>query len=196
MPLVRKTNKRYTYQDYLEWPDDERWELIEGEAYDMNPAPKTKHQDISRNLSWSVANQKEKLQEKGCKLYEAPTDVVFDEYNVVQPDIFIVCDKKKITEDNIQGAPDLIIEIISKSTAYKDIKIKKDLYERFGVEEYIIVFPELEIVERYLLEDNKYPTLERFNWDEALKLRTLNIEINLWEVFEKELPEVTQDRAV
>ena len=195
MSLAKKTNKKYTYQDYLEWPDDERWELIEGEAYDMSPAPKTKHQDISRNLSWSVANQKEKLQEKGCKLYEAPTDVVFDEYNVAQPDIFFVCDKKKITEENIQGVPDLIIEIISKSTAYKDTKIKKDLYERFGVEEYIIVFPELEILERYILKDNKYSVPERFNWDGVLKLRTLEIEINLWEIFEKELPEETQDNA-
>ena len=187
MPLAKKINKKYTLRDYLKWPDDERWEIIDGEAYDMSPAPTTKHQNISWNLIRAINFQEFKL--KDCVPFSAPTDVVFDGHNVVQPDIFIVCDKAKVTGNNIQGAPDLTMEIISKTTAYKDTKIKKDLYERFKVEEYIIVFPELEIVERYLLEDNKYLTPERFNWDEVLKLRTFDIELNLWEIFEKELPE-------
>ena len=155
----------------------------------MSPAPKIKHQDISRSISWSVANQKEKLQEKGCKLYEAPTDVVFDDFNVVQPDIFIVCDKKKITEDNIQGAPDLIIEITSPSTELRDRRAKLKVYERFGVKEYLIVFPEREYLERYVLQEGRYSAPEIFNWDERLKLTTFDMELNLWEIFEKELPE-------
>ena len=187
MPLIRKTNKRYIYQDYLEWPDDERWEVIDGEAYDMSPSPVRRHQEISLNLAFELKRDLDTRRYADCRVYEAPMDVVFDEYNVVQPDIFIVCDKDR-DKDYIFEVPKLIIEIISKSTAYKDTKIKKDLYERFGVEEYIIVFPELEIVERYMLEDNKYSTPERFNWDEALKLTTFEIELNLWEIFEKELP--------
>ena len=183
MPLAKKLNERYTYQDYLNWSDDERWEIIDGVAYNMSPAPKIKHQSISVNL---VVEIKNKLKNNNCKVFEAPTDVVLDEYNVVQPDIFIVCDKKKITEDNIKGAPELIIEIVSKTTAYKDTKIKKDLYERYGVEEYILIYPELEIAERFLLKDGKYGSPERFNWDEVLKLKTFDIEINLWEIFEKE----------
>ena len=188
MPLVRKTNKKYTYQDYLEWPDNERWEIIDGEAYDMSPSPVRRHQEISLNLAFELKRDLDTRRYTDCRVYEAPMDVIFDEYNVVQPDIFIVCDKDR-DKDYIFEVPKLIIEIISKSTAYKDTKIKKDLYERFGVEEYIIVFPELEIVERYMLEDNKYSTPERFNWDEVLKLRTFEIEINLWGIFEKKMPE-------
>ena len=178
--------QKCTYEDYKNWPDDERWEIIDGVAYNMSLAPKVKHQKISMNFVEKFILQKNKL--KGRDPFIAPTDVVLDEYNVVQPDLFIVCDKNKITEDNIKGAPDLIIEIVSPSTAYKDTKIKKDLYEKFGVREYIIVFPDLFLVERYVLKDGSYGVPERFNWDETLKLNTFDIEINLWEVFERELP--------
>ena len=186
MPLAKKLNERYTYQDYLNWPDDERWEIIDGVAYNMSPAPKVKHQRISGKLFLKINDKLEKSKTKGCEIFIAPTDVVLDEYNVVQPDIFIVCDKKKITEDNIKGAPELIIEIVSKTTAYKDTKIKKDLYERFGVKEYLLIYPELEIAERFLLKDGKYGSPDRFNWDEILKLKVFDIEINLWEILEKE----------
>ncbi len=185
--LVEKVDKKYTYNDYLNWPDDMRCEIIDGKVYDMSPAPTTKHQKIGVKLKRAIFKQDNKL--KNCELYDAPTDVVFDEYNVVQPDILIVCDKGKITQNNIHGAPDLIIEIVSKATAYKDTKVKKDLYERYGVKEYIIIFPDLEFVERYVMVDEKYSFPERFNWDEALKLKTFDIEIPLWEIFEKEKPD-------
>ena len=185
MSLAKKLNEKYTYQDYLNWPDDERWEIIDGIAYNMSPAPKIKHQRISGNFYFEI-KRRLKEQDAKCDIFEAPTDVVLDEYNVVQPDIFLVCDEKKITEDNIKGAPELIIEIVSKTTAYKDTKVKKDLYERFGVKEYILIYPELEIAERFLLKEGEYGSPERFNWDEVLKLKTFDIEINLWEIFEKE----------
>jgi Uma2 family endonuclease len=156
----------------------------------MSPSPKKKHQTISRNITGTLFQQKEKL--KSCSFYEAPMDVIFDDFNVVQPDIFIVCEKDK-DSDYVVDVPDVIIEIISKSTAYKDTKIKKDLYEKFGVNEYILIFPELEIVERYVLENKKYLSPERFNWDETLKLKTFDIEIYLWEIFEKELPKEEED---
>ena len=108
----------YTYQDYLKWPENERWEIINGEAYCMSPAPKVKHQIISGNFSFSLRKQLP----KGCRVFHAPTDVVFDEYNVVQPDVFVVCDREKITENNISGPPELIIEIVSKTSVYKDMK--------------------------------------------------------------------------
>ena len=178
---ARKLKQKYTYQDYLHWPDDERWEIIEGEPYSMCPAPSIKHQRISRNLERIIFNH---LISSRCEAFGAPTDVVLDEFNVVQPDIFIVCDQNKITEKNIQGAPDLIIEIISKSTAYKDVKIKKELYEKFRVKEYIIVFPDLKIVERYILQDNNhYGYPEKFNWDEILRLETIDMDVNLKKVF-------------
>ena len=99
MPLT-KSIKKYTYQDYLNFPDDKRCEIVDGEFYDMTPAPKIKHQIISGNFSFQIRGKVK----KECRVFEAPTDVVFDEHNVVQPDIFIVCDNTKITEDNIKGA--------------------------------------------------------------------------------------------
>ncbi len=186
-PLSKEKDKKYTYQDYKNWPDDERWEIIDGTAYNMSPAPKIKHQRISGNIYFSIRNQL-KQKGSGCDLFNAPTDIVFDDFNVVQPDIFIVCDKNKITEDNIKGAPNLIIEIASPSTELKDRREKKNLYEKFGVNEYIIVFPEREYLERYTLCNNKYEAPEIFNWDETLKLKAFDIEISLWEIFEKEPP--------
>lgn len=168
----------------MNWPEKERWEIIDGIAYNMTPAPSTRHQRISRNITWEFGRQIEKL--RGCEFFEAPTDVVLDEYNVVQPDIFIICDTEKITEDNIQGAPDLVVEIASASTEVKDRREKLKLYERFGVKEYIIVFPEREYVERYHLEEGKYGAPEIFNWDEVLKLKTFDIEVSLWDVFERQ----------
>ena len=184
---VAKTDRRFTYQDYLRWPDEERWEIIDGRAYNMTPAPTIRHQRISVRMIEKLLLEKEKI--KDCSLFFAPTDVVLDEYNVVQPDIFVVCDGKKITERNIQGAPDLIIEITSPTTEVKDRREKLRLYESHGVREYIIVFPEREYVERYFLEGGKYGAPEIFNWDEELKLKTFDLVIPLWEVFEKEPPE-------
>jgi len=187
MPLAEKIEKKYTYKDYLTWNDDERWEIINGKVYSMTPAPKIKHQIISRNFVWKFGEQKNKL--KNCQLFEAPTDVVFDDENVVQPDILIVCDKNKITENCIKGAPDLIIEIVSENTELKDKREKFLLYEKFGVKEYIIVFPDREYLERYVLENKKYSAPEIFNWDEEFSFKIFNIKINLWEIFEKEKPE-------
>ncbi|WP_022670114.1 Uma2 family endonuclease [Hippea alviniae] len=192
MLATKRVDKKYTYSDYKNWPDDERWEIINGVAYNMSPAPKIKHQVISRNITGEIYKQKDKL--NGCVFFEAPTDVVFDEYNVVQPDILIVCDKNKITEDNIQGAPDLIIEILSKSTEIKDRREKLKLYEMFKVKEYIIINPDAEYVERYLLKDEKYTAPEIFNWDEEFKFKTFDIEFKLWEIFEKEKKEDNTDK--
>ena len=179
-PAVSK-EKRYTYRDYLSWTEAERWEIIDGVAYDMTPAPKVKHQRIVSKLSFEFST---KL--KDCLHFIAPTDVVLDEHNVVQPDVFIVCDKKKITDDNIQGAPDLIIEVASPATEIRDRREKKNTYEKFGVKEYIIIFPEGEYLERYYLRGAGFGAPEIFNWHEVLRLCFFEIEINLWEIFEKE----------
>ncbi|HLC16134.1 MAG TPA: Uma2 family endonuclease [Thermodesulfovibrionia bacterium] len=176
-----KTQKLYTYEDYQTWPDEERWEIIDGVAYDMSPAPLIKHQNIAVNF---LILLRQSLK-SNCYTAIAPTDVVFDRFNVVQPDVFVVCDQSKITEKNVQGAPDLIIEILSPSTELKDRKKKKSLYERHGVKEYITVFTDKNYVERYFLQDGKYGESELFNWDEILRLKCFDIEINLWEIFEK-----------
>jgi len=179
MPIALRKDIKYTYSDYLTWPDDERWEIINGTAYNMSPAPTIKHQDIVSNfhiiLKTSPANQ--------CYTGIAPTDIVFDEYNVVEPDVFVICDRKKLLNTHIQGAPDLIIEVISKSTELKDRREKRLLYEKFGVNEYIIVFAEEEYIERYTLNERKFVGPEIYSREESIKLTTLDIEINLIKVF-------------
>lgn len=181
MALAQKEDKRYTYADYITWPDNERWEIIAGEAYSMSPAPKTKHQDIAGFFYITIKTHKD----NPCYTGIAPTDVVFDEYNIVQPDVFVVCDKGKVTDNNIQGAPNLIIEVLSPATELKDRREKKNLYERFGVREYIMVHPELEYVERCLLENNKYGFPEIYGRDESFRLVAPDIEINLQEAFSR-----------
>ena len=149
-PTAEKLGNGFTYNDYLRWPEEERWEIIDGEAYAMTPAPSIRHQVISGYL-YSVFAQF--FKGRDCKPFHAPTDVVFDERNIVQPDLLIVCDKNKITENNIKGAPDMIVEIISPSTALKDKREKKALYEKSGVREYLIVYPAEDLVERFIYVD-------------------------------------------
>ncbi len=158
-PLLKK--KMYSYADYLEWPDDGRWELINGTLYDMSPAPSTRHQDVSWELAGQIHHY---LSGKTCRGYAAPFDVRFPEgiraddeiIDVVQPDILVVCDLSKLDDKGYQGAPDFIIEIISPSTASKDYITKRQLYEKNGVKEYWIVHPIDKVVQRYLLENGKY----------------------------------------
>ena len=188
MPLAKKNDKKFTYRDYVTWPGDERWELIDGEAYNMTPAPSIKHQKIVSNINVILSTHPQKKAE--CFVGIAPVDVVFSEHDVVQPDILVVCDKDKITEANIQGAPDLIIEVISPGTALKDKREKKKLYERYGVKEYIIVDPVDQYIERFLMEEGGvYSKGEIFGPGEILNLVSLEgIDLPLWKVFEVEEP--------
>jgi Uma2 family endonuclease len=139
-------HERFTYRHYRTWPDTERWELIEGQAWNMSPAPLRKHQKLQHRLVVSLGNF---LKGKPCEVYEAPFDVLLPAANesdddvdtVVQPDIVVYCDTSKLTRAGARGAPDLAVEILSPSTAHKDQKEKFDLYERHGVREYWVVDP-------------------------------------------------------
>ena len=180
---AKKLNKKFTYADYQSWPEEERWEIINGQAYAMTPAPSVRHQKIVGRLYVKLENS---LSGNPCVPLVAPTDVVLDEVNVVQPDILVVCDQSKITEANIQGAPDMVIEVISPSTTLKDRREKKAIYERFGVLEYILVYPEDGIIERYYLEDRKFSGPDLLNWDETLHLHIFpELDISLMDIFEK-----------
>ena len=182
-PSVKKAAQKYTWDDYRTWPDNERWEIIDGVAYNMTPAPSVKHQNVAGNF---FSQLKQKLANKTCKPFIAPLDVILSEYDIVQPDVFVVCDKNKITEANIKGAPDLVVEILSPATALKDLREKKNLYEKFGVKEYTVIDPLEEYVERFCLGgDGIYNKGEVFGPQEVLPLKSLEgIEVNLWEVFE------------
>ena len=149
-------SSRLTYEDYLQFPDDgKRHEIVEGDHY-MTPAPRTKHQKISVNLATAMASFAK--QHKLGLVFTAPCDVILSDENVVQPDLLFVSTARAaiVTEDNIQGAPDIMVEILSESSRKKDEVTKRKLYERFGVQEYWIVDPELEIVKIFKLTQHGY----------------------------------------
>ena len=156
---IKKQDHKYTYKDYLGWPDDERWELIGGVAFDMSPAPLVEHQNITGELFAAIKNF---LKNKKCKVFVSPIDVFISDRkddkdelieNVVQPDIIVVCDQSKVEKKGIRGAPDMVIEVLSTSTAKKDWNEKYNLYEKHGVREYWIVDPSNKAVYIYQLND-------------------------------------------
>ena len=184
MPLEEEKDRRFTYADYVTWPEDERWELIGGHPCAMTPAPSTRHQSVVLNLGVKLSTA---LRGHSCRCFVAPTDVVLSEVDVVQPDVLVVCDKAKITEANIQGAPDLVIEVASPATGLKDKREKKDLYEKYGVREYILVDPGLRCVERFFPSaEGLYCKGEVFGPAERMTLVSLSdVSIDLCEVFEE-----------
>ena len=148
MPTTTHTAK-FTYDDYLLFPNDgKRYELIEGERF-VTPAPRTRHQRISSNLHGFLFDTIQKTQ--NGMLFSAPTDVVLSEIDILQPDLLFVSRARTsiITEENIQGAPDLVVEILSESTRRIDEIIKRKLYEHHGVHEYWIIDPEVETIKVY-----------------------------------------------
>ena len=114
---ARKFDQHYTYADYKTWPEDERWELIDGVAWNMGPAPARKHQGISTNILRELSNY---LKDKNCNIYGAPFDVRLPDGSqnddavdtVVQPDISVFCDEKRLDDRGAVGAPDLVVEIL------------------------------------------------------------------------------------
>ena len=139
-------DERFTYRHYRTWPDSERWELIEGQAWAMSPAPSRHHQGLVGRL---FAEMDAFLRGKPCRAYLAPFDVLLPEgdeqdddvYSVVQPDIVVYCDRSKLTEAGARGAPDIAVEILSPWTSKKDLNEKFRLYEKHGVREYWVVDP-------------------------------------------------------
>lgn len=140
----------YGYDDYKIW--EGQWELIDGIAYAMAPAPMIKHQSISNNIGWELKNIFQ-----NCKKCQAllPVDWHISEDTIVQPDNCVICHKPS-NEAYITKAPKIIFEILSKSTAKKDQGLKYDLYEKEGVKYYIIVDPKEELAKIYELKDGRY----------------------------------------
>lgn len=137
-----KGDRKYTLADWRAWPEGERWELIAGVAYAMSPSPRVRHQEQSFDLGYRLRSF---LEGKPCRVFMAPLDVFLEEQSeetVVEPDVLVVCDDARVADEGIHGAPDFVAEVLSDSTAYKDLGVKKDLYERNGVREYWIVQPD------------------------------------------------------
>jgi len=152
-------SKTYTYADYYSWRFEERLELIKGKVFKMRPAPSGKHQTVTLNIASELNFF---LKNKSCRVYVSPFDVrlVRGETSdkmvktVVQPDVCVICDLTKMADQrSCLGAPDLVVEVLSPGNNAKELKIKYDLYEEFGVKEYWVVYPnELSLI-RYVLNN-------------------------------------------
>ena len=151
--VVAKPAAKLTYEDYRKTPEDERYELLDGELL-MTAAPNIAHQRVSSRLERRLAAF---VEEKGLgEIFRAPTDVVLSDTDVVQPDILFVSKGQAdiITADDVQGAPDLVVEVLSPSTARRDWRDKLDLYSKHGVREFWLADPQTEIVWVLLLNED------------------------------------------
>ena len=172
---------KWTYDDYAEIPDDGcQHEIIDGEHY-VNPAPSTYHQAVSRRLQFLLYAQIE-LTKRGVVI-NAPYDVQLSAHDILQPDLVVVLNDRQhvVTPSRIQGTPDLVVEILSHSTAARDRKLKRSRYEKAGVPEYWIVDPFEQTVEQLVLKEGVY---EQMTASDLLQLTIIeNVTVRLAEVW-------------
>lgn len=193
MGLALRTEKHYTYADYLQWPDDARYELIDGEALLMSPAPLVEHQEVAGEVYYQLRNQ---LDGQPCRPYIAPVDVRLpraDEADaaidtVVQPDVLVVCDPHKIDRRGVRGAPDWVLEVLSPSTAAHDQIAKRRTYERAGVREYWLVHPGDRTLTVYVLDNGQYGRPEIYELKDATPIGVLPGVSIAWDALVERLP--------
>lgn len=203
MGFALKRDERYTVEDTLSWPEDgSRYELIEGVPFEMN-APGYEHQRILGALHVELALYLRELAKTGggdggppCEVLQSPLDVVLSDITVVQPDLIILCDAAKIKDGRIVGAPDLVVEVLSPSSAAKDRKFKRRLYEAAGVAQYLLIDPANRFVEVYSLNaEGRYGEPGILDAGDSLTLRVApGFKLTLAELFGWPLPlEVRQE---
>lgn len=190
MPLPKET-QHFTLADALAWDEQDRAELIDGQAVMMAP-PSRVHQEISGELHRQIANY---LEGKTCRIYPAPFAVRLFEKSgdspedvdtMVEPDLSVICDSDKLDDTGCKGAPDMVIEILSPSTQRHDRLTKYNLYQRAGVGEYWIVDPESQTVQVYVLHDGAYQVVEVYTHEDIAKVNTLEgCFVELSKVFNK-----------
>ena len=175
-------HKIWTYEDYTNLDDDKRYEILEGELIEMSPAPNYFHQNTSKKIFRILDLFVEK--HKSGEVQYSPLDVIFDDHNTLQPDIIYISNNNKniIKEKGIFGPPDLVIEILSESTATKDREQKFSIYEKFKVKEYWIVDPINKSVDIFSL-DNDYLTLSSSSKDKITSKLFTNLKISLKDIF-------------
>jgi len=172
----------YDWDDYRSWNDDQRWEVIGGEAYTMTPAPTSRHQQIVTELSRQIGNV---LDGKPCRAFVSPIDVKLSRDDLLQPDIIVVCDDQKIRRTHIEGAPDMVVEVLSPSTALHDRVHKMGVFARYGVKEVWLVTPYPWLVEVFVLEGESYRLGGYYSKDDTVTSRALpSVTINLSPVFD------------
>lgn len=180
--------KKYTYEEFLEIDDGNRYELLDGELYLMS-SPSRLHQKVVVELARQIGNY---LEGKKCEVYVAPLNVKFFEKKdiyptVVQPDVMIICDKNKLADKAIIGAPDLVIEVLSQYNASHDTFYKYNLYQHYGVKEYWIIDMQRQVITPYILnKDGVYTLPKMYKLTEDIKINILkNCTISLKKLFEE-----------
>ncbi len=186
-------SKQYSYADYLTWQLKERIELIKGWIYQMSPAPALTHQRVSLNLTLQIA---EYVQGNSCNMFVAPFDVrLLDNrkiksdskvYTVVQPDLCVICDEKKLDERGCMGAPDLIVEIVSPGNSKKEMKTKFALYEENLVKEYWIIDYQEKYIMQFSLKNKKFLFIKNHFDDDILSSTMFKgLQVNVGKLFKK-----------
>jgi Uma2 family endonuclease len=184
----------FTWDDYRTWPDDQRWEIIGGEAFNMSPAPLVRHQIVSRELEHRLVAH---FRGKKCQVFDAPIDVRLSEDDIVQPDLVVVCNPRQIKTTHIEGAPTLAIEITSPTTFRHDRVRKMDLYARHGVREYWVVTPHPSLIEIFVLKGDAYRLHAGYDKEETLRSPAFpGLEMALREVFDFPLDRGEEVRVV
>ena len=193
MGYAQRKEQRFTYADYQRWPEEARYELIDGEAFLMAPAPLIEHQIIAGEIFRQLANA---LDGQACTPFVAPVDVRLpraDEADeaidtVVQPDVLVVCDPAKIDRRGVRGAPDWLVEVLSPSTAAHDQIAKRRTYERAGVREYWLVHPGDRTLTVYVLENGQYGRPEIYELKDATPIGVLPGVSIAWDALVERLP--------
>ena len=170
--MVETKINTLTYQDYLKTPDDERWELLNGELT-MAASPNTAHQIITGNLFWHLLS----FVKEGSvgKVFVSPFDVVLSPNNVVQPDVLFVSTEQQsiITADNVKGAPALVVEVTSPSTAGRDRESKRRIYAAHRVGEYWLVDPDSSTISVMVLQGQAFREVGNYGMEDVLTSPTL-----------------------
>ncbi|MBF0255483.1 MAG: Uma2 family endonuclease [Gammaproteobacteria bacterium] len=187
-----KPEPRFTYADYCSWPEGERWELIDGQAWNMCPAPSRQHQQIAGELFVQI---KTALRGNPCQVFIAPFDVRLPEQGesdeltqtVVQPDLAIFCNPSRLDEKGGRGAPDWIIEVLSSSTAVKDQTVKRDLYARHGVAEYWLIHPTDRVLTIYRRTNQGFGPAQILAATGQISAESLGISIDWDQVFAEDI---------
>jgi Uma2 family endonuclease len=173
---------RYTWADYRQWPEDQRWEIIGGDAYEMSPSPSPRHQMIAFELG---AQMHTYFKGKRCRVLPSPVDVRLSRQDIVGPDLVVVCDPKQIKASHIEGTPALVVEILSPSTTIHDRLRKRGLYARAGVREYWIVTPFPPLVEVLRLKRGQYVIQQTQSSDGTLTSPSFaGLRVDLRDVFD------------
>jgi len=184
--IMKRANVSFNYHDYLQLPEDKRYEILDGELC-VVPAPNIRHQRVGLRLRLALYLY---AQSRGLgEVFDSPCDVVLSEENVVQPDILFVRSQRShiVGPANVRGTPDLAVEILSPSRRSTDLEIKRKIYARFGVQEYWIVDPDAATVEVLVWGESGYASARVFTGADRLSSPLLpELNLPLSEIFKQE----------